>query len=101
MILSFPDLSGETFENQVAHRTCKQAYVDDVNGEGGLVLFVTANRVNDGLTFYDMRDLLPDAAVKDAPKAWSVQAVPQQTQLVELLQFTQRCASCAGVSVWL
>lgn len=90
MVLSFPDLSGETFEHQVQHRACRQTFVDDVNGEGGLVLFVTANRRPDGITHDDMRGLMPDAGNKAVPEAWSVKAVPQQSQLLEILQFTQR-----------
>ncbi len=90
MVLSFPDLSGETFENQVEHRACRAMFVEDVNGDGGLVLFVTANSRPDGITHGDMHGMMADAGERAVPVAWSIKAVPQQVQMVELLQFMQR-----------
>lgn len=90
MVLTVPDLSGETFESQIIDRACSKYYVDGINGDGGLLLFVTANRANDGLTYHDMRGLLPVGGQAAVAKAWTIKSMPQQSQLVELLQFILR-----------
>jgi hypothetical protein len=91
-ILRFPDLSGESFEHQFESRRCAQAYVDSYEDEGGIMLFVNADRITDGLTVGDLAPAVvgePPIANGD-PAPWTPKAVPEQVRLVELLQFLQR-----------
>jgi hypothetical protein len=96
LVLSFPDLSGETFEHQFARRVCTDAFVKSFEGNGGVVLFVNADRRSDGITIVDIQTALsgeePTAEEGTAPAAtpWRHSCVPEQVQLVDLLQFLQR-----------
>jgi hypothetical protein len=89
--LGFPDLSGESFEEQFTARTCSPDYVG-FRGDGGILLFVTADRRTEGLTLSDLGPAIAGAEPNEMPVVheWSPSDVPQQVQLVELLQFLQR-----------
>jgi hypothetical protein len=116
-ILMFPDLSGESFERQFAERICPAEYVRGFVEHGGILLFVNADRPSDGMTLLDIGpaveevpqaepQLLRNPAVvqqeqvklKPTPAAqelntsadpWRPSFVPEQVQLVDLLQFLQ------------
>ena len=91
--LGFPDLSGESFEEQFAARRCSLDYVDGFAGNGGIMLFVSANRRADGLTLADLAPAIAGGEEPDqqpAVREWVPSDVPQQVQLVDLLQFLQR-----------
>jgi hypothetical protein len=118
-VLVFPDLSGESFERQFAHRTCSEEYVRNFDRDGGIVLFVNADRPNEGITLLDIAsaieevqprlephvvqgdDTSPPAGQaaektlattqqpKPAANPWSPSFVPEQVRLVDLLQFLQ------------
>jgi len=91
IVLEFPDLDGESFSWQVEKRTCPTAYVERFGSDGGILLFLTADRGLDGITIIDLAPAVegdePQAAVKH--KEWEPGMVPQQVRLVELLQFLQ------------
>ncbi len=92
-VLGFPDLSGESFQNQFITRACRPGYVDGYHENGGIMLFVNADRGQDGLTILDLRPIL--AGVDDEEQTgelreWSHELVPEQVRLVDLLQFLQR-----------
>ncbi|MBB5942853.1 hypothetical protein [Xanthomonas sp. 3307] len=93
--LYFPDLSGESYEDQFVARTCSTSYVDGFSEEGGILLFVTADKQQDGVTLLDLGpELVADAAIDInvnavAATAWSHKDVPVQVRLVDLLQFLQ------------
>jgi len=95
-MLVFPDLSGESFERQLATRSCSASYVELLQGLGGVLLFVTADRPEDGMTILDIGSVTNEAeelrSSGDAndTQEWTPQSVPQQVQIVELLQFLQR-----------
>jgi hypothetical protein len=92
-ILNFPDLSGESFKRQVASRTCRKNYVESFAHGGGILLFVTADRPDDGLTILDLAPALEGEPAQEktgAPKEWNPDLIPDQVRLVELLQFLQR-----------
>jgi hypothetical protein len=91
--LGFPDLSGESFEEQFAARTCSPDYVDGFSGAGGILLFVSADRHTDLMTLADLGPAIAgDERPEEQPvvREWAPSVVPQQVQLVELLQFLQR-----------
>jgi len=97
--LKFPDLSGESFNQQVRTRECTESYVEGLNSGGGLVLFVTANRPSDGLAIVEMPGQPPGADGANGPppqqppaaiQPWKSDSTPEQVRLVELLQFLQR-----------
>lgn len=93
IVLGFADLSGESFNIQVASRKCTSEYVDNCNHEGGVILFVNADRVQDGMNIVDLAPLLDGAEEARESKPvteWAHKLVPQQVRLVELLQFLQR-----------
>jgi hypothetical protein len=92
-VISFPDLSGESFELQVATRTCHSTYVENCNSSGGILLFVTANRAIEGVTIVELGPLV--GGEDDAPpvvetQEWDSKKMPDQARVVELLQFLQR-----------
>lgn len=98
IVLGFPDLSGESFERQFAIRQVKPDYLDGFNKTGGILVFVSANKTTDGIMISDLGpDILDgdaDAAVSPTPPepmiSWKHEMVPQQAQLVDLLQMLQR-----------
>lgn len=92
-VLHFPDLSGESFELQLASRTCAADYVADYEGNGGVLLFVTADRPSDGMAIVDVAPLAIGESVEEPVEDhqdWSPEMVSAQVKLVELLQFLQR-----------
>ena len=112
--LRFPDLAGEVFEAQIASRSCSESYFNYFSLDGGILLFVNADRKTDGLTHLDLAGILGgdfdegdqglavNTAQVDLDKLpageqeaeisveWSAKLIPEQVQLVELLQFLQR-----------
>jgi hypothetical protein len=93
VVLGFPDLSGESFEEQFASRACKSDYVEGFAGTGGILLFVNADRPSDGMTLVDIRPVIVDAdetPEAGSEKEWTVDVVPEQVRLVDLLQFLLR-----------
>lgn len=94
IILGFADLSGESFESQFSARRCTQEYLErDESSSGGILLFINANRPNDGVTITDLGPLLEEednSLHADDEIEWSHSLVPQQVCLVDLLQFLQR-----------
>lgn len=110
IVLEFPDLSGESFEDQFASRSCKPDYVQGFAREGGILLFVNADRPLDGMTQHDLRPAITGDAeppTDGAEQEWSPKLVPEQVRLVDLLQFLQRPPFvrrrrrlALGVSAW-
>ena len=91
-LLNFPELSGESFELQLASRKCKKDYVEGLNGGGGILLFVTADKITDGLSIRDVAPVNQSqdiTEVTDEHTEWDHKMVPSQVSLVELLQFLQ------------
>jgi hypothetical protein len=90
--LEFPDLSGESFEQQLSTRSCPESYVATLHNQGGILLFVTADRGLDGITIEDLAPVLRGAPESDRSskrREWTPQVVPEAVRLVELLQFLQ------------
>jgi hypothetical protein len=105
--LNFTDLSGETFHTQFATRFCTSKYLAGLNGEGGILLFVNADRPLQAVTIMDAKDLLGDGPAEEQGVEWSPDFVSEQAQLVDLLQclkrepFTDRTRRLAViVSAW-
>lgn len=93
IVLSFPDLSGESFKEQFASRTCTVEYVEGFKTTGGILLFVNANRASDGITLTDIGTTITNADEQSAPQTgneWTADVVPEQVRLVDLLQFLLR-----------
>lgn len=101
--LHFPDLAGEAFESQFALRTCRSDYVDGYAKDGGILLFVNADRGQDGMTILDLGPALgghdeplhslgPESRseASSAVHEWAPSLVPEQVRLVDLLQFLLR-----------
>jgi hypothetical protein len=89
VVLTFPDLSGESFEAQFAARICKPEYVSGYDDDGGIMLFINADRGSDGMTVLDLGpEVAGDGAAQQTPaEEWSAKCVPEQVRLVDLLQF--------------
>jgi energy-coupling factor transporter ATP-binding protein EcfA2 len=98
--LTVPDLSGETFEQQLVDRKVALGHHERMKRATGLVLFVHP-RVNDGaqLTYSLQLQAIVDGgpavpgtdAGGNVPSSaidpWSIEKLPTQVKLVELLQF--------------
>jgi hypothetical protein len=105
VVLNFTDLSGEKFEQQFGSRFCSPEYVSEINGDGGLLLFINADRPHKAITIRDTDGLLGEDAddsdgsadkkeVADADQTaeqveWDPKFVSEQAQLVDLLQCLQ------------
>lgn len=92
-VLDFPDLSGESFEEQFSTRKCRSSYVDDYSKQGGVLLFINADRPQDGMTVLDLMPVLEDvehSGSASGEQDWSPKHVPEQVRLVDLLQFLLR-----------
>lgn len=99
-ILNFPDLSGESFELQFSSRLCSPSFIDGLDGNGGILLFTTANRSSDGITIADIAPLIPIEGLEDQfedHRDWVPEMVPMQVRLVELLQFLQQLPFRRGI----
>lgn len=92
ILLQFPDLSGESFEDQFASRACQSAYVEAFARDGGILLFINADRAQDGMTLADLQQVVGEsqAGAELIEQEWSPQFVPEQVRLVDLLQFLQQ-----------
>lgn len=98
IVLGFPDLSGESFEGQFSSRSCRPDYVEGYTAPGGILLFVNADRANDGMTLLDLGPVLTDPEEGDLEESgdgeqqteWLPEMVPEQVRLVDLLQFLQQ-----------
>lgn len=91
-LLNFPEFSGESFELQLASRKCKRDYVEGFDGSGGILLFVTADKVTDGMSIRDVAPVIQGQDITEVPEEhteWDHKMVPSQVSLVELLQFLQ------------
>ena len=89
VVLNFTDLSGERFESQFATRTCSAEYLKDVNGDGGLLLFVNADRPHEAVTIQDAEGLV-EGASSEIEVEWKPEFVSEQAQLVDLLLCLQQ-----------
>lgn len=89
--LEFPDLSGETFERLLLTRLLERKKFDTLSSSDGLLLFITADKTDDGLSILDVpvefRGDSTDGAIQK--KDWDAECVPQQVKIVELLQLIQ------------
>ena len=95
MVLSLPDFSGETFQEVFADRQCAEDLIKDTNVDGGILLFVNADRSNDMMSVLDHAftddedDETTDAATEPVIEDFDPRKVPEQTRIVELLQLLQ------------
>lgn len=96
--LNVPDLSGESFRLQWAHRQFTTQYDERLQEAGGAVLFVYPEGMSKPHRIDTLKELEAamgqagteqDTAEEDAvnPKPWDIEKAPTQVQLVELLQF--------------
>jgi hypothetical protein len=103
--LTVPDLSGEAFEQQLVDRKIAVAHHENIQRATGFVLFVHP-RVKEGTRLTYSRQL--KAVLDGAPTAtasadgntmpsaiepWSIEKLPTQVALVELLQFALESAA--------
>lgn len=110
VVLEFPDLSGESFEDQFALRSCKSDFVKGFAQQGGILLFVNADRPQEGMTLLDLGPIIAgevEAGTTAPEQEWSHALVPEQVRLVDLLQFLQRPPFdrrrrrlAVGISAW-
>jgi len=90
--LEFADLSGETYEHAFTRRLAKPMFLDLVQQMEGLLLFVSADRLVDGVTIADVAARAPELAAPESdgdhePETeWDPDKTPQQVQLADLLQ---------------
>jgi Double-GTPase 1 len=98
----FPDVHGELFNQQYAHREWSPSFDGRVQSAHGILLFVHPGKVREPVTIREEQDLaavvLSDedvpfpAAAQPTPDTtdeaeWSPELAPTQVELVELLQF--------------
>lgn len=97
--VTFPDMSGESFETQWKDRRCTPEYLELARGASGVILFVHPKHVREG-TRIDEADRLiaqlghgPKLPVELEPnpeEPWSPDRAPTQVKLVDLIQMLVR-----------
>lgn len=115
--LTVPDLSGEAFEQQLVERQIAVTHHENIQRATGLVLFVHP-RLKEGtqLTYSRQLKAVLDRApaataaaegntVPSAVEPWSIEKLPTQVKLVELLQFalesaTKKVRVAVVISAW-
>jgi hypothetical protein len=55
----FPDLAGETFDVQVESRRCRPVFCKNVDADDGILLFISANSKQDGLSIVELNSMMP------------------------------------------
>jgi len=104
--LCFPDIAGESFDNQLMTRQLERAHADWLEHAGGTLLFLSADARPDGQRLGELDGLLDVAendqatreesthlseiSATDADAGWTSKMMTEQAKLVELLQITQR-----------
>jgi hypothetical protein len=106
----FPDLAGETFDIQVEARRCRPVFRKNVDADDGILLFISANAKQDGLSIVELNSMMPAdpeaAQVGPAPEPtaaatiesaeemdpgttvqdeWEPKKVPAQVRIVQIL----------------
>ncbi|EKO24181.1 hypothetical protein [Leptospira interrogans] len=88
--LGFSDLSGEAFDSQVFRRKCKNTYIENFNKDGGILFFITANKIEDGLASRNFSELTKNDENEFETVNWKPEFIPADVKQVELLQFLQK-----------
>ena len=96
----FPDLAGETFDQQVEARRCRPTLVDGIAEDDGVLFFISADRKEDDLSIVELNRRLPmealqgerpqQAAQRAAPEGaksleWNPKSIPAQVRIVQIL----------------
>lgn len=115
----FPDLAGETFDQQVEERRCKPKFIDELSVDDGILFFINANMKGEALSIAELNAALPvdgDAKIDydegnetsvNLTREWEPKQLPAQVRVVQLLSdlvrppFTARTRRLAiMISAW-
>ncbi len=94
--LVFPDLSGETFNEQWERAQCSRDYLDLARAADGVLLFVHPDNIDNAPTITQVAQAAVAAGGdvtqegRNEPAPWTHQMVGTQVRLVELLQILGR-----------
>lgn len=94
VIASFPDLAGETFEDQWVDRSCPKSYVEAAKRSNQILLFIHPNKLRKGERIEDFLQEAEDppngetgeAPIDEKPETRRPERDPTQVILVDLLQ---------------
>lgn len=86
--LSVSDLSGEAFRQMFSNRSCSRDLVEGLNGVGGVLLFVNANRPHQGVSILDVDEELLGGEAEGTLQIteWTHDDVSEEAKLVDLLR---------------
>lgn len=100
--LTFPDVSGESFQGMWERRECDTALADMLKEATSILFFVHADRIKEPVWKSDVNDLVAQVKKREGEqeatggaspnesqqaRAWEPTDAPTQVQVVELLQF--------------
>lgn len=88
--LAFPDLSGESFQDQYEDRVVKVKHAKLIKDCSGVFLFVHPDKIKEPFLISDIPTRIRNGITEDTStekKTWNPKEAPTQVQLVELLQF--------------
>jgi hypothetical protein len=94
--LVLPDILGEAFRQPAATGRCRRTLYEVMEEADGVILFTNAARGNDDLLISDVSDLLAaldngsEPASSSAVKRFDPENMPEEANLVELLQVINR-----------
>lgn len=102
IVFSFPDLSGETFQNQYEKREADNEIVTYLKESNGILLFINPNTIKEPFLISEV-PLGARASVGDGEVEFSTrnpkESDPTQVILVELLQFAMQMRYQAPVNL--
>jgi GTPase SAR1 family protein len=98
----FPDLSGETFREQLIHRQWKKDYEELILQSTGLFLFIHPNGIIDSPLIGEAEELLQELGeeettdtientTEETTPSWNFEELSTQVRIVELLQLHIDC----------
>ena len=88
--LAFPDLSGESFQDQYVEREVKVKHAKLTKDCSGVFLFIHPDKIIEPFLISELPATIRKCKTEDTSteeKRWNIKEVPTQVQLVELLQF--------------
>jgi len=100
----FPDLAGETFDLLVESRRCSPAVFQNTQSDDGILLFISADSKQDGLSIVELNSMIPvvdplsqqkpiQSPTTDASKdretddlvEWEAKKIPAQVRIAQIL----------------
>jgi hypothetical protein len=93
----FPDLAGETFDVQIESRRCRPIFQKNINADDGILLFISANSKQDGLSIIELNSMMPsDEQSETLPE----KVEPELDKSTSIVNDGERRQNAAALAEW-